>query len=469
MLALCYHYCHACLLSKIRHYSTFPTHWGEVFESMKLMTHHTLVLWLIFTLASTLNGQDFTASSDSAAAGGAMNITATLDNTGEGPIQGWSFGLCHDPLIATATLVNFEDSDGIDFNQTSIYEEGWTQGAVISFTGANPIESGTTGYIMSSADYSIAAAAEPGDYAVTFCDHLGSPPVTTVAVVGGASIPPTQNSGNMEVIDIPDPQYTYNAPDRTVNYNPDDGSASFTAEIQVAELDNSAAGAPYPNATQGFSMGLGHDETLLEATAVTATGVISALGGGNGPDFITPNLYSNGWTLGVVYSFTGAETISFTSTETVVEVSYSLLDGAMTGDEDGETTSLTWTNTLGDPAVTNVMVVSGASLPPELSDATISLEAVSVTAYLRSDANADRRTDIADAIWMLSEQFLNGPANNCDGAKDANGDGIYNVADPLYVINYRFTDGPAPPAPFPSCGTSADQTPEDCLEYPSCG
>ncbi len=436
---------------------------------MNRMTYPTLFILVLFTGSSVLQAQEFSASSDSSAAGGTMNITTTLDNTGEGPIQGWSLGVCHDSSIATVTAINEEDSAGVDFNETSIYTDGWTQGVVISFTGANPIESGTLGFTMSSADYSIDGAASPGDYSVSFCDILGSPPVTTVAVVGGASITPTQNAGNMEVIEIPDPEYTYEAPDRTVNYNPDDGAASFTEEILVAEVDNSAAGAPYPNVTQGFSMGLSHDDTLLEVTSLTLAGPVAALDGGNGPGFAESTLYPNGWTLGIVYSFVGAETITFDSTATVAEASYSLLSGALAGDEDGETTSLSWTDSLGSPPVTNVMVVAGSSIPATFSDATITLEAVSVTPFLRSDANADERTDIADAIWMLSEQFLSGPSNDCDGAKDANGDGVYNVADPLYVINYRFTDGPAPPGPFPDCGTAEGQTPEDCLEYPPCG
>ncbi|MGE4618440.1 MAG: hypothetical protein AAEJ04_01375, partial [Planctomycetota bacterium] len=320
-----------------------------------------------------------------------------------------------------------------------------------------------------SADYDVSETASPGDYAVDFCNTLGSPAVTTVAVVAGASITPTLGSGNIEVIEVPGPEYTYNAPDRTVNYNPDDGSASFTESIEVAEIDNSAAGAPFPNTTQGFSMGLGHDANYLEATSVSLTGPVAALDGGNGPGFAEHSLYSDGWTLGIVYSFVGAETISFDAPATVVEITYQTNAGTLTGDETGTTTTLSWIDTLGSPAVTNVMVVSGTSIGATPSDGAISLEPVSVTAYLRSDANADNRSDVADAIWMLSEQFLNGPANNCAGAKDANGDGSYNVADPTWVINYQFTDGPPPPAPFPDCGVSANQTPEDCLEYPGCG
>lgn len=436
---------------------------------MKLIIRYTLALLVTFGACFAVQAQDFTASSDSAAAGGSMNITATLDNTGEGSVQGWSLGVCHDTSVASVTQLNEEDSSIADFNTLTIFTDGWTQGVVLSFQGQTSIPSGTLGFTMSSADYAIDTAAAPGTYSVSFCDILGSPPVTTVAVVAGASITPDQTSGEMEVIEIPDPEFSYDAPDKTVFYNPDDGNASFTEEIQISEIDNSGAGAPFPNVTQGFSMGLEHDETLLEATGVATTGALSALNAGAGPDFVGESLYSNGWTLGVVYSIPGTDSITYDSTETVVEVSYQVVAGAMTGDTDGETTSLSWTDTLGDPEVTNVMVVSGASIAATPSDGTITLEAVSVTGFLRSDANADSRSDVADAIWMLSEQFLNGPSNNCLGAKDANGDGIFNVADPAFVIAYQFTDGAPPPTPFPDCGIAENQAPEDCLEYPSCG
>ncbi len=436
---------------------------------MKHKISYTLAILMFFFADPMLSGQEFSAGSGAAAAGGSMNITATLDNTGEGPVQGWSFGMCHDSSIGTVTAIHEEDSAGVDFNQTSIYPGGWTQGVVLSFTGQNPIESGTTGVTMSSADYDIDSAALPGTTSLNFCNTLGSPPVTTVAVVGGASITPTQNSGNMEVIEIPDPEFIYSAPDRTVHYNPDLGSASFTEEIHVSEVDNSAAGADFPNETQGFSMGLGHDSSLLEATSVTLAGPVAALFGGDGPAFAESSIYPAGWTLGIVYSFVGAETIAFTSSQTVAEIGYQVNAGVLEGNESGFMTSLNWTDTLGTPPVANVMVVSGSSIAATLDDGAILLEPVSVVPFLRSDANADLRVDVADAIWMLQEQFVSGPSNDCAGASDANGDGLYNVADPTWVINYQFSDGPEPPAPYPDCGIVPGQTPEDCIEYPICG
>ena len=426
-----------------------------------------------FAQAQTMN-----AGSASGAAGSTVSVDFTMDS-GAGDIQGWSLGVCDGPELQ-ATLIGTGDGAAnststvkngspADFLEASTYADGWTQGVVICFTGCATLPAGTSGFLMASTSYDIDASAAAGDYALDYCSTLGSPPVSTVVVVGGSSNTPTTNGGAITVVEIPDPAFSYTASDRTVNYSPDDGNASFSIDVTVAEIDNSALGTPFPNSTQGFSMGLAHDSALLEATSVSFTGPVAALDGGNGPGFAEISIYTDGWTGGVVYSFIGAETITFSAGgDTVVNADYSTVAGALAGDEDGASSSLTWSGGLGSPPVSNVMVVGGSSLAAQLNDGTLTFEAVSVTPFVRSDANADGRNDVADAIWMLSDLFLGGPTYNCLGANDANNDGLYDTADPIFVISYQFLDGSSPAAPYPDCGIAADQEPTDCLEHPHC-
>jgi hypothetical protein len=79
--------------------------------------------------------------------------------------------------------------------------------------------------------------------------------------------------------------------------------------------------------------------------------------------------------------------------------------------------------------------------------------ALVLPAFVRGDANADGKVNIADAIWTISELFREGPLTRCRSAADANADSHHNLADASYLIAYQFTAGPAPPAPFPACGT----------------
>ncbi len=433
---------------------------------------------LIVFVTADLKAQTMSVSNASGAAGASVDIDFTLDS-GAGEIQGWSLGVCSDPALSTSSISDgagaanststVKNGSPADFIETSIYAEGWTQGVVICFTGCAVLAAGSTDFLMATTTYDVDPSASPGSYAIEYCSSLGSPPVSTVVVVGGASNTPTQNGGAIEVLDIPDPTFSYSASSETVNYSPDDGSASFSIDVSAAEVDNSALGTPFPNVTQGFSMGLAHDSTLLEATSVNFVGPVAALDGGAGPGFAETSIYTEGWTAGVVYSFIGAETITFsTGGDNIIEAQYSAVAGALTGNEAGAVTHLNWSGGLGSPNVTNVMVVAGNSYPAELNDATITLEAVSVTPFLRSDANADSRTDVADAVWMLSDLFLGGPHTDCNGANDANNDGVYDTADPVFVINYQFLDGTMPSAPFPDCGIAANQQPIDCLAYPSC-
>ena len=54
------------------------------------------------------------------------------------------------------------------------------------------------------------------------------------------------------------------------------------------------------------------------------------------PDSLRLSIYTDGWTGGVVYSFIGAETITFsTAGDTAVIADYSTVAGALAGDEDG--------------------------------------------------------------------------------------------------------------------------------------
>jgi dockerin type I repeat protein len=93
--------------------------------------------------------------------------------------------------------------------------------------------------------------------------------------------------------------------------------------------------------------------------------------------------------------------------------------------------------------------------------------AASLPKFIRGDANADGRIDIADAIWIISELFRKGPLTACRSAGDVNDDGHLNLTDAAYLISFQFSRGFAPPAHFPGCG--ADTTDEGDLgcEVPS--
>jgi hypothetical protein len=78
-------------------------------------------------------------------------------------------------------------------------------------------------------------------------------------------------------------------------------------------------------------------------------------------------------------------------------------------------------------------------------------------AFLRGDANQDRRVDISDPIRSLDVLFR-GTLATCFDAMDANDDGKTDISDPIWTIQYLFSSGSPPPSPFPECGV--DPTPD---------
>ncbi|MGB1070515.1 MAG: hypothetical protein ACPG1Z_02525 [Planctomycetota bacterium] len=418
-----------------------------------------LTLALVLLLSGGANAQEasFTAGSGTAPEGGSGTLSMTMDNSGQ-DIAGWSFGVCNDTSVATVSAANSgadtetaKNGSAPDFNQISVFPEGATQGVVLCFTGC-AVVADTSGFEMLTVDYD--GIAE-GTTDIAFCDTLGAPPVATVVVVNGASLAPTQNTGTLTVVGVPDPEYTYSAPSASANYNPADGNASVTLAISVSEVDNTGLGGTFPNTTQGFSMGLSNSAEVQPVEVVLTLPFTE--------DFGETSTFADGWTAGVVYSFTGAQTLAFDTPLDVVSVTYET-GGSMAGNETGATASLIWSNDLGSPPVANVMVVDGGSLDANLEDGSIALNPVVTLDFIRGDANSDARVNIADGVWIINELFLGGPANPCPISSDSNGDGSTDAGDAIYIFNYRFLDGPMPVAPYPSCGQVDGQTPEDCAD-----
>ena len=414
-----------------------------------------LPVFLLMTVC--VLGQDYSlsVSSGSIPDGGSGSLSISLDNNGS-DIAGWSFGVCNDTGFLTCTGAADGSTTAVvknggppDFNQIGVFDGGFTVGVVICFTGCAVLAPGS-GYELNVADYT---CNQEGSTTVSFCDTLGSPPVQTVVVVDGASVVPSQNSGDVECIGVPDPEYTYSAGSASAGYNPEDGNASASVDISISETDNSGLGAPFPNDTQGFSMGLGNGSEVT-ATAVNLSLPFEA-------DFGEVSIYPEGWTIGVVYSFTGGNVLAFPTDTTVITADYET-GGSMAGNDTGATVSLNWDGGLGSPAVANVVVVGGGSLDALLSDGSITFNPVVTIDWTRGDANSDGIVNLADGIWIISELFVNGAASTCTISKDANSDGMFDLADPTYIIMYRFAGGPAPAAPFTDCGQVDGQTPEDC-------
>ena len=89
------------------------------------------------------------------------------------------------------------------------------------------------------------------------------------------------------------------------------------------------------------------------------------------------------------------------------------------------------------------------------------------TPYVRGDCNQDDMVNIADAIFILNQLFVQpAPERFCDNACDTNGDLSKNIADAIFLLNHLFIpESPDPPAPFPDCGRTENDAVLGCDSY----
>ncbi|MBI4600636.1 MAG: lamin tail domain-containing protein [Planctomycetes bacterium] len=83
----------------------------------------------------------------------------------------------------------------------------------------------------------------------------------------------------------------------------------------------------------------------------------------------------------------------------------------------------------------------------------------SAPAFVRSDANADGKTDLTDAVAILDHLFRGGKEPSCVDAADANDDGALSLTDAIFLLQHLFQGGKEPPAPYPDPGQ--DPTPDE--------
>ena len=76
--------------------------------------------------------------------------------------------------------------------------------------------------------------------------------------------------------------------------------------------------------------------------------------------------------------------------------------------------------------------------------------------------------DLGDGIYLLSDFFQGGSTLLCPSAADGNDDGVLDVADAVFIIFYQFLEGDPPPAPFPGCGDDPTEDSLSCNIYNGC-
>ncbi|MEM7263620.1 MAG: dockerin type I repeat-containing protein [Planctomycetota bacterium] len=252
--------------------------------------------------------------------------------------------------------------------------------------------------------------------------------------------------------DVAAQTFEFKAPTTTFAVDPNDPGGTVVLGFTIEQTSGSPAG------TQGFSMGVAHDPTVLNTVAVDyGEGVLEDPWGQ--PDFFSRAEYSDGWTCGVVYSAYGGWLIEFSEPRVAIDVTYEIVSDVPV--ESPITTDFAWVDTLGMPPVSNVVVVGGASIYADSVDGEFTCVPVS---FIRGDMNSDGGINIADIFTAEDYLFLDGDTPSCLAALDANGDGAIDIGDIIYELSYLFLGGEPMPAPFPACGPLSVGSEVSCEE-----
>ena len=266
-------------------------------------------------------------------------------------------------------------------------------------------------------------------------------------------------------IDVQQPSgFTLVAPQVSSDFDSLTGVGSVSLALSALEDSNNPG---YPNATQGFSLSLENDPTTMTPVSVLPSAALQQLNSSTGPDFFTEAIYSNGITLGVVYSFQGTEVIQYGSETELFEVSYDTVAGNLAGLDTPVTTPLTWSESVGTTAVENIVVVNSTSIIPDQVSGSVTFEPQLGVAINRADCNGDGSFNIADSVTALNGLFNSGFIG-CVDACDVNDDGQFNVADPVYALTTLFNNGPLPPEPFGGCGIDPTEDGLSCDQFDPC-
>ena len=424
-------------------------------------------------------------------------------------VQGWSYGVAHDPAVLTLVSAETEGTDvpgtvnpDASFVQVSIIEDngvpqGFIEAVILSLAPEPAFVPVTEFFNTARATYDVVGGVcddQQGsiDTRIDFTEELrvGDVPTSVVVTVGGRSVTPSVIEG----VDISVACSDAPGADLALGYGDEDLAlvADMAETVDVRILLSNSGGA---FAAQGWQYAVAADlDDALEFVEGRPGEASAALQGGSGPAFASYDVDQNadgsvkGVVVGVVIELSepGTEVLDVGGDAVHIDTLVFRSGKVLAPGSDPETTTLSFVNeVIGDTddrdAIEILFVQNETGFPADFSSTKdIVLNApddVPNPLFRRGDANNDGGVDYTDGIWIIREQFYEGPESACAAAADANDDGNNgDLADAIYLIRFYLQPDlsagddlfPAPPAPFPNCGRDDDVSMEDCSGETNC-
>lgn len=186
-----------------------------------------------------------------------------------------------------------------------------------------------------------------------------------------------------------------------------------------------------PAVVQGWSFGVCND-TGVAPIAIQSGATTAGFNGGAGPDFQQIELYSEGWTVGTVISFSGLDSLAPGLNAHLYTPTYQPL--VTPGPFGSIASALSFCETLGSPAVDIAVVTDGLPRAVDTFGATISIEGEAVAAH-RINCGGGEYTAVDGAVWSADTGFIGGSTFSTTS-------GITGTDDPTFYQSERW-DPPA--------------------------
>lgn len=361
------------------------------------------------------------------------------------PIDGWSFGLRHDPAQAelVSTTACFLPSVDPDFQSTQVYIDGFTVEVLFpAGTAASPFCIHRATYLPLVGDEEVVVLTDGATL------PSGPPPtVWSDGVPYSAALP-----GGM--ITVKEPSFRFRARDVEVPASPGVDPGVISVPITMEQIEPGP-----PLGTLGFALGISHDPSLLNSLDFLPSPVLARMNSGAGPDFFSVVPFTDGITAGVLYSFFSSITLEVPDPTEVLIARYEALPAAVSS---YATVDLNFSDMLGLPPVQTFVQVEMTALDAVTESGSIRFFPIP---FVRADVNDDGDVDLSDGVSIL-EVLFSSRRSSCLDAADVNLDLSVDLSDSIALFSHLFLGASPPSSPFPNCGVAP--TTLGCESYTSC-
>lgn len=324
--------------------------------------------------------------------------------------------------------------------------------------------------------FDIPSLTPPSNYAISLTNDLGTPPISNTFSNAGVSTLPSLSSG---VLTVQNPNI----------YSLD--SVTVPTSVPVIMVARVTHDFPF----QGFQSVISWNRNVLQYHSVTGRGtdadailrpqnpglsptgepwegnvsggfveIKHEVGCGTSPGSCGSN--RDLLTVAAVFDFsppfvTPTVLLNPGINQSFLRYRFQPLAGAV----NGTSTEVRYENGLGIPAQVNYVILDGGeSVTPLVEHGTVTFDN-SVEVFVRGNVNNDLAVNIADAIFVLTYLFAQGPTPTCRDAADVNDDSTIDISDAIFLVTYLFNNGLAPRPPFPFCATDPTTDALGCLMY----